>query len=146
MLTPDDVRCLLIAEDELARCAPLERIFPSYTSHRYMKYIEHPRYYNRLMDAWETRYGSTGDQLREQGIQLLRKFCQQKIHLTVPPQPVKKVINFNSFDHLHFLLPIIIIISHILSLFLICLLFFTHCVNARATTCGSQKCFFLFLY
>lgn len=94
MLTPDDVRCLMIGEDELARSAPLERIFPTANTHKYHRFIEHPRYYNRLLDAWENRYGAEGR--RDDGIALLRKFCQNKIHLCVPPPPVKKVITFRS--------------------------------------------------
>lgn len=92
-LTPDDIRCLLISEDELARSAPLERIFPSSTSHKYLRFIENPRYYNRLMDAWEHKYG-VSEHSRDEGIALLRKFCENKTHLCVPPQPVKKVIFF----------------------------------------------------
>ena len=77
----------MITEDELNRSAPLERIFPSPTSHKYMKFLENPRYYNRLLDAWEHRYGER----RDDGIELLRKFCENKVHLIVPPVPVKKV-------------------------------------------------------
>lgn len=88
-LSPDDIRCLLVTEDELARCAPLERIFPSSTTHKYLQFIESPRYYNRLLDAWEHRYGGSR---REKGIAIIRKYCEDKVHLTVPPQPAKKVI------------------------------------------------------
>lgn len=94
-LTADDIRCLLITEDELARSAPLERIFPSAQSHKYLQYIESPRYYNRLLDAWEYRYGGNR---REKGIALIRKFCEDKVHLTVPPQPAKKVNEFLDFN------------------------------------------------
>lgn len=87
-LTPDDIRCLLIAEDELARSAPLERIFPSSSTYKYLQYIESPRYYNRLLDAWEHRYGG---HRREKGIALIRKFCEDKVHLVVPVPPTKKV-------------------------------------------------------
>lgn len=86
-LTPDDVRCLLTTEDELARCSPLERIFPTPTTHRYLQFTENPRYYNRLLDAWETRYCNK----RQESIELLKKYCSNKFHLIVPPQPVKKV-------------------------------------------------------
>lgn len=89
-LTPDDIRQLMIAEDELARAAPLERIFPSATSHKYLKFLEHPRYHNRLLDAWEHRYGAN-QKLRDEGIALLRRYAEDRIHLMVPPQPVKKV-------------------------------------------------------
>ncbi|EDW28320.1 GL19014 [Drosophila persimilis] len=86
-LTPDDVRCLIIAEDELARCAPLERIFPTDQTHKYLKYNDTPRYYNRLLDAWESRYANN----RAEGIALLRDYCQNKYHLQVPTSPNKKV-------------------------------------------------------
>lgn len=86
-LTPDDIRCLLVTEDELARCAPLERILPTPTSHRYLKFTENPRYYNRLLDAWESRYAKK----RQEGIDLLQQYCKNKIHLIVPAQPARLV-------------------------------------------------------
>lgn len=89
-LTPDDVRTLMIAEDELARSAPLERIFPSATSHKYLKFIDTPRYHNRLLDAWEHQYGASL-KTREEGIRMLQHFAEDRVHLIVPPQPVKKV-------------------------------------------------------
>ncbi|XP_062547871.1 tubulin monoglutamylase TTLL4 isoform X5 [Armigeres subalbatus] len=92
-LTPDDVRCLLLTEDELARSAPLERILPAPNSHRYVCFTEHPRYYNRLLDAWEHRYC----QNRSEGIALLQSMCQQKIHLQVPPSTFKKHQDLNGF-------------------------------------------------
>ncbi|KAM7351584.1 tubulin tyrosine ligase-like 4A isoform 2-T2 [Cochliomyia hominivorax] len=85
-LTPDDVRCLIIAEDELARCTPLERIFPTIDTYKYLKYTEAPRYYNRLLDAWESRYGNN----RIEGIHLLRQYCEDQYHLQVPQIPTKK--------------------------------------------------------
>lgn len=86
-LTPDDIRCLITTEDELGRCSPLERILPTANSYRYLKFTENPRYYNRLLDAWETRYGKK----RREGIALLQKYCENKIHLIVPAQPAKQV-------------------------------------------------------
>ncbi|XP_001988081.2 tubulin polyglutamylase TTLL4 isoform X2 [Drosophila grimshawi] len=90
-LTPDDVRCLIIAEDELARCAPLERIFPTDQTHKYLKYNDTPRYYNRLLDAWESRYANN----RTEGIALLRDYCQSKFHLQVPAPPAKKSAHYS---------------------------------------------------
>lgn len=86
-LTPDDIRCLIIMEDELARCAPLERIFPAPQSHKYLQFTESPRYYNLLLDAWEQRYSKK----RESGIALLRTLCWKRIHLKVPPTTIQKV-------------------------------------------------------
>ena len=79
-LTPDDVRCLILTEDELARCAPLERIFPAPNTHKYLEFTESPRYYNRLLDAWESKYGSR----RNEGIHRLQELCEKKVHLQVP--------------------------------------------------------------
>lgn len=79
-LTPDDIRCLIASEDELARCAPLERICPTPRSHRFIRFTEKPRYYNRLLDAWEHRYSHR----REEGIELLQKYCESRTHLIVP--------------------------------------------------------------
>lgn len=86
-LTPDDVRCLINAEDELARSSPLERIFPTPNTYKYLIFTENHRYYNRLLDAWENRYGKK----REEGIAYLKQLCEKKIHLEVPVIPVQKV-------------------------------------------------------
>ncbi|XP_023160700.2 tubulin polyglutamylase TTLL4 isoform X2 [Drosophila hydei] len=93
-LTPDDVRCLIIAEDELARCSPLERIFPTDQTYKYLKYNDTPRYYNRLLDAWESRYANN----RTEGIALLRDYCQIKYHLEVPAPPAKKDLNVSTVE------------------------------------------------
>lgn len=86
-LLPDDVRCLIVAEDELARCKPLERIFPTPGSHTFLPYFENARYYNRLLDAWETKYAKN----REVGIALLSRLCKEKYHLQVSEAAMEKV-------------------------------------------------------
>ena len=42
-LTPDDVRFLIRAEDELAQAAHFTRIFPTRDTHKYFKYFDTPR-------------------------------------------------------------------------------------------------------
>ncbi|XP_017855426.1 tubulin polyglutamylase TTLL4 isoform X2 [Drosophila busckii] len=98
-LLPDDVRCLIIAEDELARCKPLERVFPTSGTFSYLQYFENPRYYNRLMDAWESKYG----QNREAGIALLSRLCKDKYHLQVSEAALEKEPNvaLTEIDMLH---------------------------------------------
>lgn len=54
-LTGDDVRHLIQAEDELTVIGNFERIFPTKYTHDYLQYME-MRYYNRLFDAWESKY------------------------------------------------------------------------------------------
>ncbi|KAM7354234.1 tubulin tyrosine ligase-like 4B isoform 2-T5 [Cochliomyia hominivorax] len=98
-LNPDDVRCLLVSEDELNRCSPLERIFPTPDTYKYLKFVEHPRYYNRLLDAWEHRYGNC----REKGIELLRGYCEDNYHLHVSDAALEKEpkVDLTEIDMLH---------------------------------------------
>merc|ERR1719189_416383 len=79
-LTPDDVRCLIRAEDELVQATHFSRIFPTQDTHKYFKFFEEPRYYNFLMVAWETRYGEQ----RAAAIDRLEQLCQEKHHLKLP--------------------------------------------------------------
>ncbi|XP_047537789.1 tubulin monoglutamylase TTLL4-like isoform X8 [Vanessa atalanta] len=85
-LTPDDVRHLLQAEDELTQSGALQRVFPTRHSHKYLPYLAGPRYYNRLFDAWETRYADD----REPGVELLRALCDMGYHLQTPGVPLKR--------------------------------------------------------
>ncbi|XP_036214571.2 tubulin polyglutamylase ttll-4 isoform X1 [Bactrocera oleae] len=98
-LLPDDVRCLIIAEDENVRCAPLERIFPTADTHTYLKFIDNPRYYNRLLDAWETRYAD----YRAEGIELLKRYCTEGYHLNVSDAALEKEpdVALTEIDMLH---------------------------------------------
>ncbi|XP_022229344.2 tubulin polyglutamylase TTLL4 isoform X2 [Drosophila obscura] len=98
-LLPDDVRCLIIAEDEQSRCRPLERIFPTSGTHIYLRYIENARYYNRLLDAWETKYSKN----RELGVALLSRYCKDKYHLQVSDAAMEKEPNvaLTEIDMLH---------------------------------------------
>ncbi|CAG9567895.1 unnamed protein product [Danaus chrysippus] len=84
-LTPDDVRHLIQAEDELTQIDSMERVFPTKNTHKYLTFLVGPRYYNRLFDAWESRYCD----YREPGIELLRNLCDIGYHLEVPPVPLK---------------------------------------------------------
>lgn len=54
-LTGDDVRQLLRYEDELTVIGKFEKLFPTSHTYKYHQFME-PRYYNRLFDAWETKY------------------------------------------------------------------------------------------
>lgn len=78
-LTPDDVRHLIVYEDELTQLGSYDKIFPTADTHTYLKYFEKNRYHNLLLDAWETKYHKR----RTQGVELLRNLCKQKMHLRV---------------------------------------------------------------
>nr|CAD7397733.1 unnamed protein product [Timema poppensis] len=80
-LTPDDVRHLIQSEDELTQSGNFIRIFPTPDTHHYHEFFEAPRYYNMMLDAWETRYHKN----RQEGINLLESLCSQRRHLVVPP-------------------------------------------------------------
>ncbi|KAK7913701.1 hypothetical protein WMY93_013912 [Mugilogobius chulae] len=77
VLTPEDVRILAESEDELMRKGEFERIFPSPSSSRYLRFFECQRYLNILLDQWEQRHWSN----RTKGIHLLRTLCQKGVHL-----------------------------------------------------------------
>ncbi|KAJ8004433.1 hypothetical protein DPEC_G00135660 [Dallia pectoralis] len=77
VLTPEDVRVLADSEDELSRRGEFERVFPSECSSRYLRFFEHPRYLNILLNQWETKFG----QNRARGINLLQILCQRGVHL-----------------------------------------------------------------
>ncbi|KRT81953.1 hypothetical protein AMK59_5588 [Oryctes borbonicus] len=80
-LTGDDVRHLTQAEDELTVTGPFKKIFPTSQTHRYLHFME-TRYYNRLFDAWESRY----EKNRKPGIEILQDLCWHKVHLKVATQ------------------------------------------------------------
>ncbi|XP_026151395.1 tubulin monoglutamylase TTLL4 isoform X2 [Mastacembelus armatus] len=77
VLTPEDVRALAESEDEMNRRGEFERIFPSPSSSRYLRFFESLRYLNILLDQWEQKYWNN----RTKGISLLRSLCQDGIHL-----------------------------------------------------------------
>ncbi|KAJ8383942.1 hypothetical protein AAFF_G00213110 [Aldrovandia affinis] len=80
VLSPNDVRALTETEDELLRQGDFERVFPSATSSRYLRFFENPRYLNILLDQWEHKYPGTN---RIKGINLLRILCQKGVHLGI---------------------------------------------------------------
>ncbi|KAJ8024983.1 Tubulin polyglutamylase TTLL4 [Holothuria leucospilota] len=76
-LTPDDLRCLILTEDEVSRCGHFDRIFPSPNTHKYHRFFESPRYYNILLDEWVRKYSRQ----HSKGLSLLEDFCAEKVHL-----------------------------------------------------------------
>ncbi|CAI6377079.1 unnamed protein product [Macrosiphum euphorbiae] len=79
-LLPDDIRHLIVYEDELTQVGSFQKVFPTTSSFKYHKYFNSSRYYNMLLDAWECKYSNN----RGEGITVLEKLCQLKIHLEVP--------------------------------------------------------------
>ena len=79
-LSPADVRTIIRAEDELSQTCNWSRIFPTSSSHPALQFISPPSYSDCLLDAWESKYG-TSQELRQQGRDILRDLCREKIHL-----------------------------------------------------------------
>ncbi|RVE57802.1 hypothetical protein OJAV_G00202890 [Oryzias javanicus] len=77
VLTPEDVRVLAESEDELSRRGDFERIFPSPSSSRYLRFFETQRYFNILLDQWEQKYWNDWTKR----VDLLKALCQKRIHL-----------------------------------------------------------------
>ncbi|RNA18241.1 Tubulin polyglutamylase [Brachionus plicatilis] len=85
-LTPDDIRILVESEDEYNRRGCFIRIFPSASSHKYLKLFETKRYYNFLLSEWVLKYRGN----REKAINL--KKYTFKILLKVPIIAGRKTI------------------------------------------------------
>ena len=59
-MTADDMKQLIIAEDELSRTNSTitTRLFPRRDMGKYIKYFDGDTYYYHLFNAWETMYGN----------------------------------------------------------------------------------------
>lgn len=55
-LTPDDIRVLTESIDEDGRKGGFQRVFPTPTTYKYLKFFESARYYNLLLNQWVQRY------------------------------------------------------------------------------------------
>ena len=55
-LTPDDMRVLIESIDEDSRKGGFQRVFPTPSTHKYLRFFESARYYNLLLDQWVQRY------------------------------------------------------------------------------------------
>ncbi|XP_041365968.1 tubulin polyglutamylase TTLL4-like isoform X2 [Gigantopelta aegis] len=76
-LTPDDLRILTQSIDEDNKKGRFQRIFPTPTTHRYLKFFDQPRYYNLLLDQWVQRF----NKMEYKGIALLESLCEEGLHL-----------------------------------------------------------------
>ena len=82
-LSPSDVRTILRSEDEFSQTKSWTRIFPTSNTHPYLQFLSSPSYSDRLMDAWEDKFGTCQGE-RERGHELLENFCKKMYHLEVP--------------------------------------------------------------
>ncbi|XP_065839948.1 tubulin monoglutamylase TTLL4-like [Oscarella lobularis] len=77
VLTPDDVRILIESEDEFARRGRFECVFPTPTTHKYLGFLEVPRYYNVLLAEWVRHYKS----FSSKGVDRLISYAVKSVHL-----------------------------------------------------------------
>jgi tubulin polyglutamylase TTLL4 len=76
-LTPDDVRRLIVAEDELHRSKMYKRLLPSRRMSEYFRFLDTTVvYYYMLFDAWEEKYGKN----RTAGQARLKQLARAKFH------------------------------------------------------------------
>nr|XP_057938354.1 tubulin polyglutamylase TTLL4 isoform X2 [Doryrhamphus excisus] len=97
VMTPSDVRVLAETEDEFNRRGEFERIFPSPSTSRYLRFFECPRYLNMVLDQWERKYWKN----RSKGVNLLRTWCQKGVHLGTsdPAHTWSKCSYISKLDH-----------------------------------------------
>ncbi|XP_014774664.1 tubulin monoglutamylase TTLL4 [Octopus bimaculoides] len=80
ILTPYDIRTLILTLDEEKRCGNFERIFPTSSTTKYLRFFEQPRYSNLLLDQWFSQFPKTNTQ----GLSLLKSQCETNVHLQNP--------------------------------------------------------------
>ncbi|XP_029460881.1 tubulin polyglutamylase TTLL4 isoform X2 [Rhinatrema bivittatum] len=103
-LTPDDVRILVETEDEFSRRGGFERVFPSSSTSRYLRFFEQPRYFNILTNQWEQKYYWN----KQRGIDVLRRLCLRSFHMgnisdsyplwSVPRSHLRNDLHLNGFS------------------------------------------------
>ncbi|XP_076094251.1 uncharacterized protein LOC143064924 isoform X1 [Mytilus galloprovincialis] len=80
VLTPDDMRVLIESIDEDSRKGGFQRVFPTPSTHKYLRFFESARYYNLLLDQWVQRF----NRMEQKGILILESFCEEGVHLENP--------------------------------------------------------------
>ena len=76
-LTARDIQILIRYEEELNQCNGFSRIFPRKDSSRFLHYLETCSYSDRLLEAWENKYGDD----RAKGRDLLSRLCEEWFHV-----------------------------------------------------------------
>eukprot|EP00041_Stephanoeca_diplocostata_P030481 m.923184 g.923184 ORF g.923184 m.923184 type:complete len:744 (+) comp23765_c0_seq2:105-2336(+) len=80
-LTPDDVEILMETEAEALRMGEMQRLFPSATSHSYLKYTDCVRYYNLLLEKWQHKFAGN----HVAAVRHLQRVCKSKYVVGMAP-------------------------------------------------------------
>merc|ERR1711892_481317 len=94
-ISSSDARTIIMSEEELSQTISRSRIFPTPSTSPYLQFLSSPSYSDRLLDAWEDKYGASKEK-REEGHQILSDLCGEKHHLKAPDRklnPQKLVSN-----------------------------------------------------
>lgn len=86
LLTPDDMRILMETEDENSRRGCFQRVFPSMSSNKFLRFFESQRYYNILLDEWTRKYMREG-RSTALGIAVLQAYAEKGLHLGPSSDP-----------------------------------------------------------
>ncbi|KAK2570041.1 Tubulin monoglutamylase TTLL4 [Acropora cervicornis] len=86
LLTPDDMRILMETEDENSRRGCFQRVFPSMSSNKFLRFFESQRYYNILLDEWTRKYMREG-RSTALGIAVLQGYAEKGLHLGPSSDP-----------------------------------------------------------
>lgn len=76
-LTGADVKILVKTLDEFSQLKKFSRIFPRKNSNKYFEFFDELPYYDKLLDAFEDRFGEN----RDEGIEFVRQYCERNVHL-----------------------------------------------------------------
>jgi len=76
-----EVRLLVRAEEEWSQAQGFERLIPSPGSAKYLRYLPRIRPADRLLAAWDSRYGPNGPWKGLEGRELLTQLCEKGVHL-----------------------------------------------------------------
>jgi len=91
-LTPMDVRLLMHAEDELSQTKVFSRVWPTSQTWKYFQYLDSVPYAEKLMDTYEYYY----EDHRQEGVEYVTEYSQDKLHLKVPRQVFTKEVIENT--------------------------------------------------
>ena len=76
-MSPDTLRVLIRAEEELAQTHGFERLVPSVEFSKYLKYLENDSHTDQLLAEWEEQYHAKRGEARE----MLSRLCRNNLHL-----------------------------------------------------------------
>ena len=75
-LTANDIKLLIKYLEEYSQMNKFSRIFPTSKTHEYFQFFDYLPYYDKLLDAFEERFGNN----IEAGIAFVEEHCRKNVH------------------------------------------------------------------